>query len=64
MVSVGHNESDMLRPEQNGQCFADKIFKGILCNENHHILIQISLKFVLMGLVDNNSALGLIMAWH
>ena len=34
------------KPEQNGQHFADNIFKCILMNEKYCILIKISLKFV------------------
>ena len=41
-------------PEQNGCHFAN-IFKHIFMNEKFCILIQISLKFVPKGLIDNKS---------
>ena len=37
--------------------FADNIFKRIFLNENVKILIQISLKFVSKGSIDNKPAL-------
>ena len=43
---------------------ADDIFKCILLNEKFCILFRISLKFVAKGPIDNNPALGKIMAWH
>ena len=43
---------------------ADNIFKRIFLNENDKILIQISLKFVPKGPIDNNPALVQIMAWR
>ena len=36
---------------------ADNIFKCIFLNENDRILIQISLKFVPAGPIDNKTAL-------
>ena len=36
---------------------ADDIFKHIFLNENLRIFIQISLKFVRKGVIDNTSAL-------
>ena len=36
---------------------ADNIFRSIFLNEKVNILIEISLKFVPKGLVDNNQAL-------
>ena len=53
-----------LRPRQNGQHFADDIFKRIFSNENVRILIKISLKFVPRGPVYNIPALVQIMAWR
>ena len=44
--------------------FADEIFKFIFFNENIKISIQISLKFVSGGLIDNTSALVQVMAWR
>ena len=43
---------------------ADDIFKCIFLNENDRILIQISLKFVPHGPIDNKSALFQVMAWR
>ena len=43
---------------------ADDIFKRIFFNENITILIQISLKFVPNGPIDNNPALVQVMAWR
>ena len=43
---------------------ADDIFKCIFFNENTRILIQISLKFVPNGPIDNKSALVRVMAWR
>ena len=42
----------------------DDICKCIFLNENDRILIQISMKFVLKGLIDNQSALGQVMGWR
>ena len=52
-----------LRPRQNGRNFSD-IFKWIFLNENVWILIEISLKFVRRGPINNTPALVPIMAWH
>ena len=49
---------------KNGCLFANDIFRCILVNEKFCILIKISLKFVLEGLIDNNLALVQIMAWR
>ena len=49
---------------QNGHHFADGIFKCIFINERFCISIQISLKFVPKDLINNNSALVQVMAWH
>ena len=43
---------------------ADDIFKCIFMNEKLRILIQISLKFVPKGPIDNKSALVQVMAWR
>ena len=53
-----------LRLRQNGCHFADDIFKLILLNENHCVLIQISLKFVPKDPIKNIPALVQIMAWR
>ena len=53
-----------LGPRQNGRHFADDILKCILMNENVWIPIEISLKFVPKGSINNNPALFQIMAWR
>ena len=52
------------RPRQNGHHFADNIFKCISMNEKICILIQISLKFVPRGLIDNKAALVWVKPWR
>ena len=44
-------------PEQNVRLLADNIFRCIFVNENCSILIEISLKYVSKGPIDNNPAL-------
>ena len=46
-----------LRPRKNGRHFADDILKCIFLNENVWIPIEISLKFVPKGPIDNIPAL-------
>ena len=53
-----------MNPEQNGRHPADVIFNCIFFNENPHILIPISLKYVPLCPIDNKSALDQVMAWH
>ena len=53
-----------LRPIQNGSHFANTIFKFIFLNENCCISIQILLKFVPKGQINNKTALVQIMAWR
>ena len=53
-----------LKPRQNGSHFADDIFKCIFLNENDWIPIEISLKFVPKGPINNIPALVQIMAWR
>ena len=55
---------DTLRPRQNGRHFADDFLKCMFLNENVWIPIEISLKFVPKGPIDNIPALVQIMAWH
>ena len=50
-----------LRPRQNGRHFVDDTFKRIFVNENVKISINISLKFVPKGLINNIPALVQIM---
>ena len=53
-------EVNTLRPRQNGRHFADDTFKRIFVNEN----VNISLKFVRNGLINNIPAFVQIMAWR
>ena len=53
-----------LRPRQNGRPFPDDIFKWIFLNENVRISINISLKFVPRGPINNIPALVQKMAWR
>ena len=53
-----------LRPRQNGRHFADDTFNRIFVNENVRISINISLKFVPKGLINNIPELVQIMAWR
>ena len=50
-------ELNTLRPRQNGHHCADDSFDCILLNEKVLILNQISLKYVLYGLIDNMATL-------
>ena len=60
----GIGSFNSLRPRQNGRLFADDIFKRIFLNENIRISTKNSLKFVPKGLIDNITAMVLIMAWR
>ena len=53
-----------LRPRRNGRHFPDDIFKRIFLNENIWIPIEISLKFVPKGSINNIPALVQMMAWR
>ena len=55
---------NILRPRQNGRHFADDIFKRIFLNENVWIPIEISLKLVPYGPINNIPAIVQIMAWR
>ena len=55
---------DSLGPRQNGRHFAHDILECIFCNENIWILIEISVKFVPKGPIDNDSPLIQVMTWH
>ena len=57
-----HNSN--LGQRQNGRHFADDIFKCIFMNENIWIPIQISLKFIPKGPINNILALVQVMAWR
>ena len=58
------NLFNTLRPRQNGRHFADDNLKCIFLNENAWILIEIPLKFVHKGSINNIPALVRIMAWR
>ena len=51
-------------PRQNGRCFSADIFRCNFMNEKFCILIEISLKVVPKGRIDNKSTLVYIMAWR
>ena len=53
-----------LRPRQNGHHFPDDIFKWIFLNENVWISINISLKCVPRGPINNIPTLIQVMAWR
>ena len=59
-----HHKScvNTLRPRQNGREFPDDIFKCIFLNENIWISIEISLKFVPKGPINNIPSLVQILA--
>ena len=59
-----HGIFNTLRPRQNGHHFADDNFKCIFFNENVRISIEISLKFVPKGGINNIPSLVQIMAWR
>ena len=58
------NHVNTLRPRQNGRHFPDDIFKWIFLNENVWISINISLKFVPRGPINNIPTLVQVMAWR
>ena len=53
-----------LRPRQNGHHFADDNFKRIFLNKNVWVSIEISLKFVPKGRINNILSLVQIMVWR
>ena len=53
-----------LRPRQNGRHFPDDIFKWIFLRENVWISINISLKFVPRGPINNIPTSVQVMAWR
>ena len=57
-------QTNTLWPKHNGRHFADDILKCIFLNENAWIPIEISLKFVPKGPIDNIPALVKLMAWR
>ena len=62
-INTNHGVNSSL-PGENGRHFADNIFKCIFMKDMFNVLIQISLKFVPLGPIDNKSALVLVMAWR
>ena len=72
MISTGDQPSDELQAmmrlqigaEKNGWHFVDDIFRVIFVDENCHILISISLKYVPKSPIDNTPTLVQIMAWR
>ena len=56
--------NNALRARQNGRHFSDDIFKWIFLKENVWISINISLKFVPRGPINNIPTLVQIMAWR
>ena len=60
----GFNKFNSSPPGQNGRHFTDDISRCIFVNEKFCILIEISLKFVSKGPIDNNPALVYIMTWR
>ena len=63
-ISGSPIESWHIEAEKNGRHFPDDIFKCISFNENVWIPIQISLKLVPKGPINNIPALVGIMAWR
>ena len=53
-----------LRPRQNGRHFPDGTFKRIFLNENARVTIEIWLKFIPKGPINNIPAFVQIMAWR
>ena len=65
-MTVGCHERRGLhtKPRQYGGYFADDTFKRIFLNENVRILLEISLRYVPEGPINNISVLVQIMAWR
>ena len=55
---------NIYKPRRNGRQFPDDNFKCIFLNQNIQISIKVSLKFVLMGPINNFPALVQMMAWR
>ena len=51
-------------PEQYGRRKADDTLKHVFLKQNFSVLIEISLKFVPKGLINNKSSLVQVMTWH
>ena len=63
-VAMVLNAFNTLRPRQIARHFADDVFNFIFLYENRRVLIQISLKFVPRGPIDNKPVLVQIIACH
>ena len=61
---LGQHSINTLRPRQNGRHFGDDVLKRIFLNENVRISMEISLKFVPKGPMNNIPALVQVMAWR
>ena len=65
LVAINCNvQFNTFRPRQHGGRFEDDTFKCIFLNENVIISIEISLKFVPKGPINNIPSLVQITAWH
>ena len=53
-IKFSTTKVNTLRSRQDGHLFADDILKFIFLNENHCILIHISLKFIPEGEIITN----------
>ena len=62
-VEIFYSKVNTLRPRQNDRYFPDDILFWIFLNENVWISINISLRFVPKGPINNIPALVQIMAW-
>ena len=61
---ITSQQVNTLRPGQDGRHFPDHILKSIFLNENVWISIEMSLKFVPRGPINDVPALVQIMAWR
>ena len=59
-----HSVLTHLSLDKMAAILADTIFKLVCLNENDRIPIQISLKFTIMGPIDNKPALVQVTAWR
>ena len=64
VTNVTKQHFNTLRPRQSGRHFTDDIFKCIFLNENVWTAIEISLKSVPKGPINNIPALVQIMPWR
>ena len=63
-IFIKNYQISALRPRQNSRHFPDDIFKWIFLNENVWISVNISLKFVPRGQINNIPTLVQVMAWR